>query len=898
MGVWLAMAVLLGTHLAVNAWWLDHDNHPLLADDAQHLQFARAYYDVVMRHEWSVPGRIKALTKVETGIYPPLFHLLSAAGALVLGGTKTAFIAINTAVFLCLIVSMYGLGRRFGDRWFAFLTALVTSLLPLLFGVSRLILTDLLSCLFVVWAFWALCRTDRFLNTRWVYAFAVAAGLGFYARWTTCLYFVAPAAAAVVAGVVEVIRKSENSDIRRQGLQVMARNVLVAALIAACVPAPWYVPRIPQMLKTYREYFQPMDGASPFERASVEEERKTIPPEANVRAASMVPLPHIVAGAQGEKTSATGGRRYHPFGPFTLHTWSCYSVLLTNKGAFLPAMLVACAGILVALARSRRDFNCFLVVMWLVGSYVILTLFWVVRSPAPRYVVQMLPAVGLLCVMALHALPGAWLRRGATVAFSAVLVFQYITVTFGGLGQGAALEIPVLSNHNYVRFYHDKGLVVWKDKIYASGALVGPPLEGDNWVDRVFAAMTEAELDRWYVGNHQANIRLVGINKQAVETEQRNHWPLEDGLDSRSRRVRMVQNPYVSVGVANARVTVHVPGEGEARFDNAVALEGLSVAFSEAEGKAPVLTVQYLDGETGVYRDFSPPVHYGKAGRRYHFCGFDLVRTTGIRLQCEADASGTTAAGENVLAEVQGYQYVPQPRPFVLTGHCDQFEELASGDLTQVDYVVKGLPLETKDRKSLAADFDEVAAFEDEVFGYWKTCPISVFVRRRERPICLGTVRGLRIETSGDRWPEGRWDLPWWRINHYTAMDTPEKLDYWSAPLPATVEARLGAVYDVTGIEIVPYSGAQGVSKAWVEYWDLDEGAWRGLSADRFRIDVPKHKPPPDEFLPKTFPEPWVVPIRTDRLRFTLVRGGTDPAEEGIGYVSQFLVYGDEASAR
>jgi len=167
---------------------------------------------------------------------------------------------------------------------------------------------------------------------------------------------------------------------------------------------------------------------------------------------------------------------------------------------------------------------------------------------------------------------------------------------------------------------------------------------------------------------------------------------------------------------------------------------------------------------------------------------------------------------------------------------------------------------------------------------------------RKERPvITFETTPALRVKVSNDRYPDGRWDLPWWRSNHTTAVQNPAHMDYWASRVPSVAEVSLGGLYEIDGIEIVPYSEEKGVQEARVEFWDETGDLWKTLSPDLWRIDMPKHKTGENRWVPKTLPKPWGKTIFTSRLRFAMLQGG--PASENLAYayVSNIFIYGRKA---
>lgn len=921
---WLLLSLLV-FHGAANVWWLERDHRPHVGDSAEHLLFARAYYDTLVDPELNIFGHIESFARVSTGVYPPLLHAIGALAAYAGDGSWNSFLITNTAIFLLLIASMYWLSRLVLTPPWSLASAFIAGFLPMLFGMSRQFLTDLLSALIVIWALGAMCRSDGFRHTGWVFVFALVNGLGFLARWTTCLYYLVPLALVLGRGLYLASSPRAVEPGPPHSLKLLAQNTAMALLISVIIPAPWYVPRISTMIESYKTFVS-NDGADPFTKKRPYDAEPAAgpgpvgpapPSPAPVEApvtldAGVVSLPALL----GASLAADETDPLPEGGPYSQGVaWTTYPIYLINKGVFLPAFLVGLAGLGLALLRARENFNWLVFAGWLAGAYVVLTLFWVFRAPAPRYVTQMAPAVAPLCALALSTIPRPKARRVACGVFGALLVLQYVNMTFFPLGPLAKISIPVFGAHPYIARHGEPGLTVWRDTVEGGGALIGPPFNGLNWVDRALEGIGRIERERRYIAGHQANVVFAGGERSGIETGQRNHWPLADPLDPASRRVRRVINPYVPLSTARpplvvttrlvtrdgawaldpspalrwvAFVDIPCPSALEIDLGRLVKAAAFSVEFGSVETAPGAFEVQRWDAARGEYAPFEPPVRYDGGGQAFHFQPFIPTDVTRLRIAFDKTPEGreTTEVGP-----IEVYTFTPQPRPIVLGGARNTFAEIDEATLEIAQYVIVAEPYASLPEPRLEGPFERIDVFEANYIGYWDPRKFTVYARHWDRPtVGFENTPRLRVRVSEDS-GEGRWDVPWWRLSHYTGPATARPAyDYWSARAPAWAEAELGGVYAIDAIEVVPYTWEKGVSAVSIEYRKPGTEEWDVLPLERATIDVPKHRPAPFTFFPKRYPPPWPEPLMMDAVRLVLFRGSQVEPERV--YVASINIYG------
>ena len=770
------LALILALHTVVNAWWLATDNLPRMGDDAQHAVFAREMHAIATNAEWSVQGRIKALALASTGIYPPLFHYASLAGGLVFGPSRAGFAAINTPILWLLTFAAYALAAHCLRPRYALLAAATCSALPMIAGVSRLCVTDLLTALWVTLALIALLHADGFNARRSAALFGLLMGLGLLTRWMVPLYLVVPVLVALAVGWGIVRAPSLPPERQRAATRRWMATLGLTAAVALLIAAPWYAPRIPQMLGVYTDYFRPLDGPSPFHAGGATE---ATPPPSQVVPSSRITLDE--------------------FGPFELRTWISYALLLNNKGLFLPTSLLTLAGLLLAVCSPRRrDFGYLLA--FVAGAYLVLTLFWAVRAPAPRYLIPMLPALAVFPALALQSIPWDRWRKAAVVLFGVWLLFQFAHFSIASISGLVRADIPLFRAHPLVRDTDDRGLVVWSAHVNASGARIGPPYTGLNWIDRAYEAMRTHEVQTLPGNRHQANVMLAGALKPSLESVQHEHWPQADPLESDSPRVRAMVNPYTPVAqweTDGVRLDV--------RFTEPLWLDAIGV-----EGGAVEIALEYRDSA----HDWQPLVSINNLDG-FGFQSFARVRVQSLRTVEPIEGTATITA----------YRFIPQPRPSILIEQAVRPRDWPEDRIEVADYLVVVSPKGRDYFAHAPQGFEAIEQFEANLHGYWDERRISVHARNHIRPLALDTTPGMRVEViAGGETHEGRWDMPWWRLGRFNAPGIEGRPEAWVVNGPATIEVTLPEPIALGRIE------AEVTTRGTVASWEMHaNGQWSPL---------------------------------------------------------------------
>lgn len=518
---WLFL--LLCFHLAANVWWLKTDNHAVSTDEETHMIMAREYYNALFPRvgDRGLAARVKAVAAIRPDVgnpmHPPLLHVLGALLARIVGYSVDVFAFANTLAFLAAVLGVYRLARFFLEAREALFAAFVFSFTPMVYAASRYFMTDFLSMALVVWVMYALARCKGFTRLGWSAAFAVLNGFALLARTTAVLYYFVPALVVFAGGLYLVFRHGEN---RRSSLDAAAgllANAIIVVILSAVVCGPWYLVHGRQF---YAYWMDPSvsgkSAALAITRSEPEAER-----DAGKEAAVQVPEE---ASSKGEEKAqaeapARGKKR---LALLRRIPWVRYPVFVINNAVFLPMFCLFLLGVplCAACGRFRKRALPWLLLCWVLGSYVLLTL--LLSYAAPRYALQALPALAVISALPVLALPRGLLRRALQCLYAAVLLFQYGNLTVHAYAAAPEAKIAVYPDREFQKAYADPGLYFYKSVLHGSfsyARLQAPTKE--NFKDRLFFAMLREEQKQPYCGIEANYVRL---NIRGMLLDQEHFW--------------------------------------------------------------------------------------------------------------------------------------------------------------------------------------------------------------------------------------------------------------------------------------------------------------------------------------------------------------------------------------
>ena len=520
----MLLLVLIAFHVAANLWWLREDNHTVRTDEEGHMLSAREYHTVLFVNDYADPvRRLIAVSEIRPGIpaHPPLFHIMGACMIAIFGYSTDVIAGTSTLLFALLLAGCYLLARTFLRPWQSLFAVFVVSFTPMVFAASRYFMTDYASAALVVWAVYALVKSNGFQRPGWVFLFGVLNGLGILARTITFAYLLFPAAAVVLSGLFRLLRNKPN-DFRRGSYAGLAVNTLMALTVTAGIFGPWYYTN----LGPFYDYWANKEiGGSRGPLTNF------VPAPAATE-----PAPVATAGAPVGTAGAAkevGGAEKVDFAAIAATiedkfkhppvAWIRYPVDVVNNGLFIPLAVLCALGMVLALSRAQfRGRAVVLLYGWVLGSWVIFSV--LIRSATARYAVPVAPALAFFGALFVLALPGRWVRLTAGSLLGFVLLFQYGNLTFHSYGDRGNAVLPVPLPAAEAHHFIDHGLVLYKDRLVLgfSYSALGPPTR-DNYKERLIQAMLAHERSLPVREGRYANYQK--LNLRGMELYEQHVWP-------------------------------------------------------------------------------------------------------------------------------------------------------------------------------------------------------------------------------------------------------------------------------------------------------------------------------------------------------------------------------------
>ena len=240
----LLLAVVFLVCATSTVLWTLKDQTPPSWDPSHHLCAAYDYYRPLGHFDLRGFAREFFQTK---HYYAPLVHLMTAGFFLIFGASRLSGIAINLLSLAVLLGSVYWIGRRLYDNHGGPAGGAAIGILAGVLTVSYHFNAWLLHDAFldypllahVTLTFALLIKADRFESRGDAMRFAIAAGLGFWAKQTFGFFFILPGA---YVGLRVLMTRERRAII----------NLLLACAIIAIIIAIWYGPHLQDAMAIYR----------------------------------------------------------------------------------------------------------------------------------------------------------------------------------------------------------------------------------------------------------------------------------------------------------------------------------------------------------------------------------------------------------------------------------------------------------------------------------------------------------------------------------------------------------------------------------------------------------------------------------------------------------------------
>ena len=224
--------LLIAFHLLNNQLWLA-TNEVVYGFDRMTHQVASLQYHDILRQGVNVRTLFTALTI--SNYYPPLVHLTAVAFCELFGVSMDVAAMSNSIYLVLFLLAVYGLGERLAGSWVGLLSALIVSTFPIVFSMSRYLYVDFALTSMVALNICLLLRSDRFARKGYTLLYGLSLGLGMLTKWTFAAFAAAPLLVMLASsGVWRAIHPAAWSR----------RRLLVAGLLGLSLTAVWFVPNV------------------------------------------------------------------------------------------------------------------------------------------------------------------------------------------------------------------------------------------------------------------------------------------------------------------------------------------------------------------------------------------------------------------------------------------------------------------------------------------------------------------------------------------------------------------------------------------------------------------------------------------------------------------------------
>jgi len=202
-----ALLVICLFHVAATVIWLLRDNSFLWGQTSAHLsEHIRLWYTLERVASLPLAWHYKLLIlyhrlRMNNFSWSPFIHLVGCAGNVVMGRGWMPVLLTSSLWFIVLISSTCALGCRLFGRKQGLLAAVLVSLYPGLYGLSRNFGPDLPLASLVTLGMYALVRSQGFKRGGASLAFGLCLGMAMLVKLTAAIFFLAP--------VLMLMRKGE-----------------------------------------------------------------------------------------------------------------------------------------------------------------------------------------------------------------------------------------------------------------------------------------------------------------------------------------------------------------------------------------------------------------------------------------------------------------------------------------------------------------------------------------------------------------------------------------------------------------------------------------------------------------------------------------------------------------
>ena len=243
------LVLLIAAVSIINLSWIIKDTRPLAFRDPypqKILEFSDGFSKSGLNHfSWLI-------NRLCVGLRPPLYQLLAVPCVYAFGRTEDAMLVVNILSGVVLMLAAYGSGKLARNGATGLLAALIVATYPPLVNLVKIARPHSILPAFVALTLWLLLLLIRTRSTRIFWLLGASLGVGFLVHPNFAYFMPFP---AVIWGLYlvffQIYPKYPRGfrDLPRWILlklrdPLIVRGLVPAIILAAGLPALWYLPRI------------------------------------------------------------------------------------------------------------------------------------------------------------------------------------------------------------------------------------------------------------------------------------------------------------------------------------------------------------------------------------------------------------------------------------------------------------------------------------------------------------------------------------------------------------------------------------------------------------------------------------------------------------------------------
>lgn len=256
----ICLILVLIFHLINNYIIISEDKLPLFGEEVAYFESSLGIHKFItsnffQRDYKSLKSLYQKYLDTGEGQRPPLFMLTMPLFFNFFGLTPDDSAAIsNILYFVILMFSVYGIGKVLFNRNIGIFAAFIVSMFPAVFGMSRQILVDFALMSVVSLTLYLMLHTDNFRNRKYAVLFGLSIGIGFLTKMTYPIFVAAP----VIYYWFISLRRSAIDNSAYKNMKI---NLCISLFIGLLFASSWYLPNLFILLRravfcsTYTHFF-------------------------------------------------------------------------------------------------------------------------------------------------------------------------------------------------------------------------------------------------------------------------------------------------------------------------------------------------------------------------------------------------------------------------------------------------------------------------------------------------------------------------------------------------------------------------------------------------------------------------------------------------------------------